>query len=102
MAKKQDFFAERVNRFVAIGPCIFTYGHPLTFRQEVGRILYLSDKLGVEHFGGGDNKGNGNAMGEIICDKIPNLCRYITVREDSGFSMGSLEYFAQLAQSKRF
>lgn len=40
LAKKQDYFAERVNRFVVLASCIFTI-RPATYEEEVKKYLAL-------------------------------------------------------------
>lgn len=52
MSKNQDFYAERVNRFVALAPCIFI-ALPNDYELEVARYQY-SDYRGIHNFFGGD------------------------------------------------
>ena len=57
-------------------------------------------ELGFLHFGGGEDEGNVDE--DIMCEEIGGiLCRYAGY-EDSGQSMGALNYFAQLYTSERF
>lgn len=100
MAKKQDYYAERVNRFVALNPCIFTYADVLPTELEMKRNLML-EKQGMEYFG--DEDGEGNITNEQACEYIGGrLCSYTRFFAPSGQNMGSLKYFAQLYTTKRF
>ena len=53
LAKKQDYFAERVNRFVALASCIFYTGSKYNYEETVKAALIM-DNLGVYNFYGND------------------------------------------------
>ena len=74
MAKKQDFFAERVNRFVGLAPCLIPAVDPLPNYFEYARNLKIQE-LGILHFGTEEDEGQ--ADGEEICEEIGGrLCIY--------------------------
>ena len=69
LATNQDYFAERVNRFVALAPCIWSASNPMTWEEEVSKFL-MYDKLGIYSFDGGDE---GDATDEV--------CTYINDKD---------------------
>ena len=74
MAKKQDFFAERVNRFIGLAPCLIPDADPLPNYLEYARNLKIQ-KLGVLHFGTDEDEGQADE--DEICEEIGGrLCMY--------------------------
>ena len=74
LAKKQDFFAERVNRFIGLAPCLIPDADPLPNYLENARNLKIQE-LGVLHFGIEENEGQANS--DEICEFIGGrLCGY--------------------------
>ena len=88
MAKNQDYFAERVSRFVALAPCIWTDLLPLTWEEQVSKYL-MYDKLGMYSFDGGD----GSDATDEICTYINDADCDLLLIPGNGSTLGSMMYF---------
>ena len=60
MSKRQDFFAPRVNRFIALSSCTVPEGYPYmpTDFNNLTRILLRAEQLGIYNLYGGDESSS--------------------------------------------
>lgn len=90
LAKNQDFYAERVERFVALAPCLVSkldYSYETAIAQ--GR---LARSLGIYNLNGGDQA---EWVEEETCEEY-GLCGAIP---GEAMSLSSVEYFIQIWQA---
>ncbi len=114
LAKNQDYFAPRVNRFVAIAACIFAelYSWGDTF-EKASYIFYQLEKNGFYNGFGEDETGINFGAIECYaaggdresCADADGFTKFIPdwdVFEFNAESVGALLYFAQLSFELRF
>ena len=96
MAKDQDWYAERVNRFVALSACHYIRIDS-TYEEEV---LYFSklNEDGVYNFWGGDES---SLNAENCASAKPANCGNLAF-DAQAVSMSSFLYFSQIAIEGRF
>lgn len=97
MAKKPDFFAEHVNRLIAVSPCVFN-SPPLPYPdiavylkdlREKG-ILFVPTTLSISDYD--------PVAPRIDCAKDESKdCEY-----EAGYPVASQVYWAQIRQNERF
>ena len=85
LAKKQDFFAPRLHRYVSIATCVHSTQLLIGYEETVAEMLSFYNK-------GWYNTSGGDAA-QVPTDRP---------RIDGAYSRGCLDYFAQIAVEKRF
>ena len=99
LAKKQDYYAERINRFIALTTCI--YVAPLFDDYEEAVKTYLTyDRLGIYNKFGGDES---SATVEKVCGVLgASECEDYGDPEEHGASIQQYMHYAQCAIEGRF
>ena len=70
LVKKQDYFAERVNRFIALASTPIANTYCGEYEEQVKKFLAL-EEMGVYNIGGNDASSAENM--DAICSKIGGL-----------------------------
>ena len=108
LAKNQDYFAKRVNRYVALASCLFadSYEWASTY-DKVSKIYHQFEKNGIYNLYGGDESSIG--WGAIECyadggdnDECKELVSYWDLFEYGAESSSAFLYFMQLSLEMRF
>lgn len=69
LAKDQDYFADKIHRFVAVSPCIISKQYS-TWEEDVARMLKFRE-LGVYNIDGNDESSSNN---DNMCGVIDAYC----------------------------
>ena len=100
LAKKQDWFAERVNRFVALSACHYMR-MDVTYEEEVSYYAAL-DSLGVYNFWGKDD----STLSSETCSQVGRAaCGFVGFAppyDGQALPVKSFMYYTQIALEGRF
>lgn len=98
LAKNQDYFAERVNRFIALTTCVYTK-FAQDYEAEVKRYLKY-EELGIYNKHGGDES---SATAEKVCPIFDEFdCDDVSGDEEHGASINQYLHFVQISLEERF
>ena len=117
MAHKQDFFAERVHRFVALSSCVYPALYDnLNEYDEITSLFLRIEELGYTSMFGPEEDETSPFFTKVMCDADPTSanCNWpewfpdflLSIDQDSfrfyPISIKQLLYFAQLYLEQRF
>ena len=98
LAKKQDYFAERINRFVALAAC--PHMIQSTSYEDHVKTYMAFDQQGIYNWNGNDAS---SATKEAVCEHVGGIeCLSIIPAVNGGMSVNSMMYFNQIAIEGRF
>ena len=111
LSHRQDYFAEKINRFVSLASCVIPEVYPGVPTDYKGLVsLFLrAEELGIYNVNGADDSSM--PVGDMFCLVLENplICFANEVVKWSGFatsagaqSMGSFFYYAQTLIENRF
>ena len=108
LAKRQDYFAERVHRFVPLASCIIPYMYAgLTSYDEIVSFFLTADAKGIYNLFGDDESSD--TFWGLACDLIGGLwCLVPEELPDWSFtqvyanSASAFFYYAQVFLEQRF